>query len=220
MRSTTPALKANANLPSGDNDGTNLSQVKARFNRQISKPIRKNWSTVEVRQKLNTRRNDGLTINDLMSERASDTRYAPDRHNSRGLVGDVPGCSASRALGRTLGRRQRHKFLSSSSQRGQEWTCDVACCRFVFRPRGFHVDAWFPTCRGDPNAFYRRGSWVSAEWPRGLMILITFFTVLTMFVWGALENNRNPNSESLRRVTIYFVVFYVFFLAVIPFFSD
>jgi hypothetical protein len=61
---------------------------------------------------------------------------------------------------------------------------------------------------------------VSAEWPRGLMILITFFTVLTMFVWGALENNRNPNSESLRRVTIYFVVFYVFFLAVIPFFSD
>jgi hypothetical protein len=41
MRSMTPALKANANLASGDKDGTNLSQVKAMLNRQISKPIRK-----------------------------------------------------------------------------------------------------------------------------------------------------------------------------------
>jgi hypothetical protein len=41
-----------------------------------------------------------------------------------------------------------------------------------------------------------------------------------MFVWGAIENNRNPNSESLKRVTIYFVVFYVFFLVVVAFFSD
>jgi hypothetical protein len=61
---------------------------------------------------------------------------------------------------------------------------------------------------------------VSAEWPRGLIILITFFAVLTMFVWGAVENNRDPNSDSLKRVTICFVVFYGFFLAVVAFFGD
>ena len=61
---------------------------------------------------------------------------------------------------------------------------------------------------------------MSAEWPRGLVILITFFAVLTMFVWGAVENNRNPSSESLRRVTIYFVVFYVFFLVAAASFTD
>ena len=61
---------------------------------------------------------------------------------------------------------------------------------------------------------------MSAEWPRGLIILVTFFAVLTMFVWGAIENNRDPNSESLKRVTIYFVVFYVFFLVGLAFFSD
>ena len=61
---------------------------------------------------------------------------------------------------------------------------------------------------------------MSAEWPRGLIILVTFSAVLTMFVWGAIENNRDPNSESLKRVTIYFVVFYVFFLVGLAFFSD
>ena len=61
---------------------------------------------------------------------------------------------------------------------------------------------------------------MSAEWPRGLIMLVTFFAVLTMFVWGAIENNRNTNSESLKRVTIYFVVFYVFFLAGVGFFGD
>jgi hypothetical protein len=185
-----------------------------------------------------------------MSEPGSDTSYAPDRHNSRGLVGDVPSCSASasRALGRTLAGRQGHKFLSgcvtlcrgcetirrldrcvsclceihfsASCQHGQKWICDILCCRFVFPPRVVRVDAWFPTCPSNPKAFYRRGNGVSADWPRGLIILITFFAVLTMFVWGAIENNRDPNSESLKRVTIYFVVFYVFFLVVVAFFSD
>ena len=61
---------------------------------------------------------------------------------------------------------------------------------------------------------------MSAEWPRGLIILTTFFAVLIMFVWGAVENNRDPNSESLKRVTIYFVMFYLFFLVVVPFFGD
>jgi hypothetical protein len=61
---------------------------------------------------------------------------------------------------------------------------------------------------------------VSADWPRGLIILIAFFAVLIMFVWGAIENNRDPNSESLKRVTIYFVVFYVFSLVGVAFFSD
>ncbi len=61
---------------------------------------------------------------------------------------------------------------------------------------------------------------MSADWPRGLIILIIFFAVLTMFVWGAIENNRDPNSESLKRVTICFVVFYMFFLVVVASFSD
>jgi len=39
---------------------------------------------------------------------------------------------------------------------------------------------------------------MSADWPRGLIILIIFFAVLTMFVWGAIENNRDPNSEGLK----------------------
>ncbi len=61
---------------------------------------------------------------------------------------------------------------------------------------------------------------MSADWPRGLIILIIFFAVLTMFVWGAIENNRDPNSEGLKRVTICFVVFYMFFLVVVASFSD
>jgi hypothetical protein len=111
-------------------------------------------------------------------------------------------------------------WLSSSCRDGQKWIWDIPCCRFVIRPRVFRVDAWFPTCPGNPKAFYRRGSRVSADWPRGLIILIAFFAVLIMFVWGAIENNRDPNSESLKRVTIYFVVFYVFSLVGVAFFSD
>ena len=80
--------------------------------------------------------------------------------------------------------------------------------------------ALMPGFPGNPKAFYRRGSRVSADWPRGLIILIAFFAVLIMFVWGAIENNRDPNSESLKRVTIYFVVFYVFSLVGVAFFSD
>jgi len=55
---------------------------------------------------------------------------------------------------------------------------------------------------------------VSADWPRGLIILIIFLTVLTMFVWGAIENNRSPNSERLKHVTIPIVVLYAVFLVV------
>jgi len=35
-----------------------------------------------------------------------------------------------------------------------------------------------------------------------------------MFVLGAIENNRNPNSERLKDVTISFVVLYAVFLVV------
>jgi hypothetical protein len=55
---------------------------------------------------------------------------------------------------------------------------------------------------------------VSADWPRGLIILITFLAVVIMFVRGAIEKNRNPNSNGLKRVTIYFALLYVVFLAV------
>jgi hypothetical protein len=58
---------------------------------------------------------------------------------------------------------------------------------------------------------------VSADWPRGLIILITFLAVVTMFVRGALDSNRNPNSKRLKRVTINFVVLYVVFLVVVRF---
>ena len=61
---------------------------------------------------------------------------------------------------------------------------------------------------------------MSADWPRGLIILITFLTVLTTFVWGAVENNRNPNSQKLKRVTISFVVPYVVFLVIAAFFNN
>jgi hypothetical protein len=61
---------------------------------------------------------------------------------------------------------------------------------------------------------------VSADWPRGLIILITFLTVLTTLVWGANETNRNPNSERLKRVTISLVVPYVVFLVVAAFFNN
>ena len=56
---------------------------------------------------------------------------------------------------------------------------------------------------------------MSADWPRGLITLITFLAVVTMFVQGAIENNRNPNSKWLKRVTISFVVLYVVFLVVV-----
>ena len=56
---------------------------------------------------------------------------------------------------------------------------------------------------------------MSAEWPRGLIILIIFLTVMIMFVWGAIENNRNPNSRGLKGVTIGFVVLYPVFLIVV-----
>ena len=56
---------------------------------------------------------------------------------------------------------------------------------------------------------------MSAEWPRGLIILIIFLTVMIMFVWGAIENNRNPNSKGLKGVTIGFVVLYPVFLIVV-----
>lgn len=58
---------------------------------------------------------------------------------------------------------------------------------------------------------------MSADWPRGLIILITFLAVVTTFVRGAIESNRNRNSKRLRRVTIYFVVLYVVFLVVVRF---
>ena len=70
------------------------------------------------------------------------------------------------------------------------------------------------SCPSNPKLSVERGSSVSADWPRGLIILITFLTVLTMFVWGAIENNRNPNSERLKDVTISFVVLYAVFLVV------
>jgi hypothetical protein len=136
-----------------------------------------------------------------------------------GRVNLCRGCETIRRLDRCVSR-VCEIWLSSSGQHGQKWICDIPCRGFVFRPRVFRVDAWFPTCPGNPTAFYRWGRWVTAEWPRGLIILVTFFAVLTMFVWGAIENNRNPNSESLKRVTIYFVVFYVFFLAGVAFFGD
>jgi hypothetical protein len=37
---------------------------------------------------------------------------------------------------------------------------------------------------------------------------------MIMFVSGAIENNRNPDSKGLTRVTIYFVALYAVFLAV------
>jgi uncharacterized membrane protein len=58
---------------------------------------------------------------------------------------------------------------------------------------------------------------VSVDWPRGLIILITFLTAVIMFVQGAIENNRNSNSKALKRVTIYFAVLYVVFLLVVRF---
>jgi hypothetical protein len=61
---------------------------------------------------------------------------------------------------------------------------------------------------------------VSPDWPRGLIILIVFLTVLIMFVWGAVENNRDPNSKRLKRVTIWFVVLYAVFLVVVAFFNN
>jgi len=61
---------------------------------------------------------------------------------------------------------------------------------------------------------------VSPDWPRGLIILIVVLTVLVMFVWGAIENNRDPNSKRLKRVTICFVVLYAVFLVVVAFFNN
>ena len=55
---------------------------------------------------------------------------------------------------------------------------------------------------------------MSAEWPRGLIILITFLAVLIMFVSGAIEDNQNSNSKRLKHVTIYFVALYAVFLVV------
>ncbi len=71
-----------------------------------------------------------------------------------------------------------------------------------------------------PKLSVEGGSSVSAEWPRGLIILITFLTVLIMFVSGAVENNENPNSERLKRVTIHFVVLYAVFLVVARVFNS
>jgi hypothetical protein len=61
---------------------------------------------------------------------------------------------------------------------------------------------------------------VSADWPRGLTILITFLVVVIMFVRGAIENNQNPNSKGLKRATIFFGVLYVVFLVVVRFSND
>ena len=61
---------------------------------------------------------------------------------------------------------------------------------------------------------------MSADWPRGLISLITFLVVVIMFVQGAIENNRNPDSKTLKRVTTYFVVLYVVFLVVVRFSND
>ena len=61
---------------------------------------------------------------------------------------------------------------------------------------------------------------MSADWPRGLIILITFLAVLIMFVSGAIENNQNPNSKRLKRVTISFVVLYAVFLVVVRVFDN
>src|SRR5438067_12904215 len=70
------------------------------------------------------------------------------------------------------------------------------------------------SCPSNPKLSVEGGSSVSADWPRGLIILIIFLTVLTMFVWGAIENNRSPSSERLKHVTIPIVVLYAVCLGV------
>ena len=61
---------------------------------------------------------------------------------------------------------------------------------------------------------------MSAQWPRGLIILITFLVVLIMFVSGAIEDNQNPNSKRLKHVTMYFVALYAVFLVVVAHFNN
>jgi hypothetical protein len=39
----------------------------------------------------------------------------------------------------------------------------------------------------------------------GILIAFGFFVVLGMFVWGAYENNRNPNSQKSAAVPILLV---------------
>jgi hypothetical protein len=135
---------------------TNPNKVKAMLNGQISrfaKPVHNR----EVRHKLNTRGNDSLRINDLKSAPVSGTSYVRYRRNARDLVGDVTlrrRREAMRRLCRSVSRLCEI-WLSSSSQHGQRWIRDILCCRFVFCPRVFRVDAWFPTFPGNPEAFYR-----------------------------------------------------------------
>ncbi|MCP4617244.1 MAG: hypothetical protein GY844_12530 [Bradyrhizobium sp.] len=56
---------------------------------------------------------------------------------------------------------------------------------------------------------------MSAEWPRALVFAFTIFYVLGGMTWVAIENNRDPNSEKLRRALIYFVALYITFLIVV-----
>jgi hypothetical protein len=56
---------------------------------------------------------------------------------------------------------------------------------------------------------------MSAESLRALVFLFTAFFVLGGSTSVAIENNRNPNSERLRRALPYFVVLYVAFLIVV-----
>ena len=56
---------------------------------------------------------------------------------------------------------------------------------------------------------------MSAEWPRALVFAFTVFFVLGGMTWVAIENDRDPNSEKLRRAPIYFVAVYVTFLIVV-----
>jgi hypothetical protein len=137
---------------------TNPSKVKAMLNGQISKADLENLiHNREVRHKLNTRGNDSLRINDLKSAPVSGTCYVRYRRNARDLVGGVTLCRRREAMRRLCRRVSRlcGIGLSSSCQHGQGWIRDIVCCRFVFCPRVFRVDTWFPTCPSNPDAFYR-----------------------------------------------------------------
>jgi hypothetical protein len=61
---------------------------------------------------------------------------------------------------------------------------------------------------------------VSAEWPRALIILVTFLYVMILLTWPAIELNRDPNSERVKRALPYFGLLYVAFLIVVWLFSS
>jgi len=55
---------------------------------------------------------------------------------------------------------------------------------------------------------------MSDQWPRGLILLVGFFVVMTAFVWTGIEHNRNPNPDRIPRGPIYLIAAYIVFLLI------